>query len=158
MRNTRSGDRRARGAGSAAREILTEDAFQRMLLLEQNRSRRTQRPFALLTLETRRSLRAGNDFDLLPKILAAVHAITRDSDVVGWMQTGASVGLMLTEVQMERDLASLQSRITAKLAKDLTTDEVAGIRFSCSIYPETLSTPESHADENTRQPSFRWQP
>lgn len=157
MSNTHSVGRRTGAPGSAARDILTEDAFHRMLQLEQNRSRRTQRPFALLMLETGRSVRAGNDFDLLPTILAVVHSITRESDLTGWMETGACVGVMLTEVQPENGLDALQARIASALEQCLSRDQFNGIRLRCAILPEDLASSPAVIAGDGDVTARRWQ-
>jgi hypothetical protein len=132
--------------GSGTGEVLTEEAFRRMLRIEQIRSRRTQSPFGIVTLETQRSQWAGNDFSLLPKILAVVRAISRKSDLAGWMETGASIGIMLMELRSEKGLESYQSRILSELRGSLTPDQIAGIRFRCSTFHGALS--DSDVDTN----------
>src|SRR5215469_6381522 len=130
-------DRRVQALESGTDDVLTEGAFRRMLGIEQIRSRRTQSPFALVTIETRRSQTAGNDFTLLPKILAIVRSVSRKSDLTGWMETGASIGIMLMHLQSEKRLDSYRSRILKELQRCLTPDQITGIRFRCSTISGT---------------------
>jgi hypothetical protein len=141
-------NRGVRALGARTDEVLTEEAFRRMLRIEQIRSRRTQSPFALVTIETRRSQTAGNDFALLPKVLAVVRSVSRKSDLTGWMETGASIGVMLMDLQSEKRLDSYRSRILNELRKCLTPDQVSGIRFRCSTFFGALSDSESATNED----------
>lgn len=122
-----------------------------MLALERLRSQRTGRPFALLMVGTDRSAQKGAGLGLWPSILEALTVTTRDSDMTGWIERNASIGVLLTEVSGDGALDSLRSRIIAVLKEKLTAEELRHIRFDTPAPAETLrpqnsrtATPASH--------------
>ena len=125
---------------SGSKDVLTEEAFRRMVLLERKRSERTQRPFAVLLMETRRSLSNGDNAEVLSNVLSVLQAATRDTDLMGWSEAKVSVGVMFTEVALENELilSAILSRIHTTLREKLTTEQFSQIKFSYHLFPEEL--------------------
>jgi lipopolysaccharide/colanic/teichoic acid biosynthesis glycosyltransferase len=76
-------------------DVLGEDLFKDTLVRERKRAYRFDRPFAVLVADwgdrSREEGRWGS-------ILRAVAAVKRDIDIVGWLEQGAVLGLLLQEV------------------------------------------------------------
>jgi len=123
-----------------SKEILSERAFHRMISLEEKRSKRTQRPFALLFMNLGRTVPVENNFRPLLNILSVLQANTRETDLIGWYETNVSVGVMFTEITVGNDLilGAILSRINATLRRKLTPEQFSQIKGSCVLFPEEL--------------------
>ena len=120
------------------KEVLGEEVFRRMISLERKRSERTQRPFVLLLMDTGQSQATSKNGRILLDILSALQAATRETDVMGWYETNAAVGVMFTEITLENNLilSTLLGRISEVLRGRLTSEQFSQIKFSFHLFPE----------------------
>ncbi len=120
------------------KEVLGEEVFRRMISLERKRSERTQRPFVLLLMDTGQSQATAKNGRILLDILSALQAATRETDVMGWYETNAAVGVMFTEITLENNLilSTLLGRISEVLRGRLTSEQFSQIKFSFHLFPE----------------------
>jgi lipopolysaccharide/colanic/teichoic acid biosynthesis glycosyltransferase len=121
-----------------SKDVLGEEVFRRMISLERKRSERTQRPFVLLLMDTGRSQATAKNGRILLDILSALQAATRETDVMGWYETNAAVGVMFTEITLENNLilSTLLGRISEVLRGRLTSEQFSQIKFSFHLFPE----------------------
>jgi len=121
-----------------SQEILSEEAFRRMLSLERKRSERSERPFVLLLIETGRNQPGDKQGRDLLDVLSALQGATRETDVTGWYTTNSVVGIMFTEIILENNavLSTILSRIGAALRDRLDTDQFSRIKFSFHVFPD----------------------
>ena len=94
-------------------DILSEEAFRRMISVERKRSERSQRPFVLLLIDTGRKPSGDKQRRVLLDMLAALQVATRETDVTGWYTTSTVVGVMFTEIVLDDNavLSTILSRI-----------------------------------------------
>jgi lipopolysaccharide/colanic/teichoic acid biosynthesis glycosyltransferase len=150
---------RSRPSGAAApADVLSEEAFQRLISIERKRSERSQRPFVLLLIETDRSLPGEKNGRVLLDILTALQGATRETDVIGWHKKNSVVGVIFTEIMLENDLAVLStilSRIGSVLREQLSPELFSRIKFSFHVFPENwdLNDPE-HPGNPTLYPDL----
>ena len=148
-----------------SQEILSEEAFRRMLSLERKRSERSERPFVLLLIETGRNQPGDKQGRDLLDVLSALQGATRETDVTGWYTTNSVVGIMFTEIILENNavLSTILSRIGAALRDRLDTDQFSRIKFSFHVFPDDWDTqdldrpsnPTLYPDLEKRQKSNR---
>ena len=121
-----------------SKEVLGEEVFRRMISLERKRSERTQRPFVLLLMDTGRTQATEKNGRILLDILSALQTATRETDVMGWYETNAAVGVMFTEITLENNLilSTILGRISDVLRGRLTTEQFSQIKFSFHLFPE----------------------
>jgi lipopolysaccharide/colanic/teichoic acid biosynthesis glycosyltransferase len=119
-------------------EVLPEETFRRMISLERKRSERTQHPFVLLLMDTGRTPATGKNGRVLLDILSALQAATRETDVMGWYETNSAVGVMFTEITLEKNLilSTILTRISDVLRHRLTSEQFSQIKFSFHVFPE----------------------
>jgi lipopolysaccharide/colanic/teichoic acid biosynthesis glycosyltransferase len=121
------------------RGILNADAFRRMITLERKRSERSRKPFMLLLLDMGDRLPSDKNGKTLSKILAALSASTRDTDVTGWYANNCVVGVMFTEIA-NGDSSSVPTtiiaRVTEMLRKNLTVEQFNKVSLSFHLFPE----------------------
>lgn len=134
----------------ARKEILSEEVFRRMISLERKRSERTQRPFVLLLMDTGRTQPTQKDGRILLDILSALESSTRETDVMGWYEMNAAVGVMFTEIVLENNLmlSAILGRISEVLRGRLTSEQFSQIKFSFHLFPEEWdpSNPERQSN------------
>jgi lipopolysaccharide/colanic/teichoic acid biosynthesis glycosyltransferase len=121
-----------------SKEVLGEDVFRRMISLERKRSERTQRPFVLLLMDTGRTQPTEKNGRILLDILSALQTATRETDVMGWYETNAALGVMFTEITLENNLilSTILGRISDVLRGRLTSEQFSQIKFSFHLFPE----------------------
>jgi lipopolysaccharide/colanic/teichoic acid biosynthesis glycosyltransferase len=119
-------------------EILSEGAFQRLISRERKRSERSQRPFAVLLIDTGSGLSGEKNCRIMLDMLSALQEATRETDVTGWYKTSSVVGVMFTEIGPDNNLAfsTIRSRISSALRDRLNTDQFSRIKFSFHWFPD----------------------
>ena len=158
----------ARSQGPAAPdEVLSEEIFHRMIARERKRSERSQRPFVLLLIDTGSNQRGDKQGHVLLDLLSALQGATRETDVTGWYTTNSVVGIMFTEIVLDKDnnavLSTILSRIGAVVRDRLDTDHYGRVKFSFHVFPddwdsqgpERPSNPTLYPDLEKRQTSNR---
>jgi lipopolysaccharide/colanic/teichoic acid biosynthesis glycosyltransferase len=137
-------------SGLDLKEVLAEEVFRRMISLERKRSERTQRPFVLLLMDTGRPQATEKNGRILLDILSALQSATRETDVMGWYEKNAAVGVMFTEITLENNLilSTILGRIGEVLRGRLTTEQFSQIKFSFHLFPEEwdASNPERQSN------------
>src|ERR1039458_1541100 len=147
------------------KEVLSEEAFRRMISLERKRSERTQRPFALLLIDAGCSQLCDKQGRVWLDILSALQGAIRETDVTGWYTTNSVVGVVFTEIVLDNNpvLSTILSRIRALLRDGLDADQFSRIKFSFLVFPddwdsqnsERPSNPTLYPDIEKRQESNR---
>lgn len=127
--------------GIIGRTSLSQDAFHRMIGIEERRAERSCKCFLLmlvgvneLALNSRESLAVNR------KMLSALSPVTRETDVIGWYEENSVAGLLFTEVATEdvdSVTAAILKRVSKTLKAHLTPREFADISLSFHLLPET---------------------
>ena len=148
-----------------SKAILSEEAFRQMISHERKRSERSQRPFALLLIDTGRNRPGDKQGRVLLDMLSALQAATRETDFTGWYTTNSVVGVMFTEIILDNNavLSTILSRIGALLSERLETEQFSRIKFSFHVFPDDWdaqdpdrpSNPTLYPDLEKRQESNR---
>jgi lipopolysaccharide/colanic/teichoic acid biosynthesis glycosyltransferase len=128
--------------------ILSEEFFTKMLWLERKRTERSGRRFLLMLLNTGRLLKAGNKQNPLPKIIGAITQTVRDTDLIGWYEDPAVIGVIFTEIDGSDDkrlVQSLSTKVIDALYNALEIPEVNEIRVTFHLFPEDWD--DEHPDE-----------
>jgi hypothetical protein len=121
------------------RAILNAEGFRRTIAIERKRSERSRKPFMLLLLDMGDDLPSEKNGRILGKILSALSASTRDTDVTGWYSNNCVVGVMFTEIANERGASTpstVITRITQTLEGNLTLEQFNEVRVSFHVFPE----------------------
>jgi exopolysaccharide biosynthesis polyprenyl glycosylphosphotransferase len=127
--------------------ILAQDQFMRKLCLERKRTERSRRHFVLMLLECQ----ASNREEALEKVWRALLPSTRETDIKGWYQDGAIVGVIFTEIGAAEGTSvanALLTRVTHALSNTLSIEQLNEIKISFRIFPDEWSKtkPGSPAD------------
>ena len=123
----------------SSRVLLSEKPFVDMLYLERRRAERSGRPFVLMLLDGRRALAASYKDSLFRSIVKAVSASTRDTDILGWYDHDAIVGVILTELgegNVRSSVDTVQAKVNVALRRELPLRQVNDVHLSFHVFPE----------------------
>ena len=122
------------------REILSEEAFQRVISLERHRSERSHKSFLMMLLDmgdSEPSSEARSKY--LCKLISALSAATRDTDIAGWYRNDCVLGVMFTEISLE-DRGSIVSTMIARLSdilrSHLSSEQFNRVGISFHVFPD----------------------
>jgi len=82
-------------------------------------------------------LRAGDQ--VMAKLMDALKQSSRDTDLRGWYEDGAVIGVIFTEVGQSEEksvVRSLSTKVTDALYEALTIEQINEIRLSFHVFPE----------------------
>ena len=128
------------------RDVLSEEAFRRMIVIERKRAERTNDPFLLMLLECV-DRQSQEDFTrALDNLMSALLSATRETDVIGWYRQHQAIGLLFTGLASDckdTSLGTILSRVSAVLRDDLTFEQFSGISISLHLFPDEWNHKDS---------------
>jgi exopolysaccharide biosynthesis polyprenyl glycosylphosphotransferase len=113
--------------------------FLRALRLERKRAERSRKPFVLMLLELAGPAPSGKG-NLLNQAVPALLSSIRETDIAGWHQENAALGVIFAELGVtppESPLAALHARVIGLLQSVLRAEELARIRITFHCFPES---------------------
>jgi exopolysaccharide biosynthesis polyprenyl glycosylphosphotransferase len=137
--------------------VLDEDAFQDMIAFERKRSERSGKVYALVLVSTVDNVTIDQRQTLLEKTGQVLTALTRDTDVTGWHQTGFTLGVIFADiVAADKDavVAAILARVTDTLSENLTLEQLSQISISTSCYPENWQAETSRPSNPALYPDL----
>ena len=99
--------------GIGRQGALKKDAFRTLLLLERRRAERSRKPFVLMLLILRSINSRGAAFE---QVIHSLSTIIRESDPVGWYESGSVLGVIFTDVCSEGSVSVIE-RLKSKVLK-----------------------------------------
>ena len=118
--------------------MLPQELFLKLLCLERKRTERSGRFFVLMLLDPGNLVKQTKTPVML-NLLSAVSQATRDTDLKGWYEDEAIIGVIFTEIEGAEAKAIVQSlsdKLTDALDQTLTLPEIKQIKLSFHIFPE----------------------
>ena len=133
--------RRARTAQTITREyhLVEQTNFLFAVAQERKRSERSGKPFLLLLLSGNYDGRKGDS--VVAKVVSALSVSTRDTDMAGWYEEKATIGIIFTEIAEKTNdaIQAVLTRVTTALSKKLDPGDLNDISITCHLYPEEKS-------------------
>jgi exopolysaccharide biosynthesis polyprenyl glycosylphosphotransferase len=138
--------------------VLREDAFLHMLCLERKRAERSGRTFLLVLLD------AVNLFEqskrAIPRVTSAVCSAMRETDLIGWQQENAVIGVILTEIGTA-DKSAIRRALLSSLTSALRTKIEAGqadlIQISFHFFPDEEGHKGARSADKKLYPELQWE-
>lgn len=124
---------------SGAREVLKEEAFKRSIAIERKRTERSHKPFLLTLFEVSDHQGSEHTGEVLNKMVSALLKSTRETDVIGWYTSRATVGVMFTDIvasDKNSILSAILSKVSRTLRDELTRDQFARVSMSFHFFPD----------------------
>jgi exopolysaccharide biosynthesis polyprenyl glycosylphosphotransferase len=123
--------------------ILREDIFHAMLTLERRRAERSRKPFVLMLLDSQAVPKNGNGANFLGQLTSVVCEATRETDLIGWYETGAVLAVIFTEINAEGEspiTEILHSKVVAALRESLDHRLAQKLVVTVHLFPESWDT------------------
>ena len=121
------------------RDILPEKAFHKVISLERRRTERSRKPFLLMLMDMGDHLPSQTAEKNLGRLLKALSASTRETDVAGWYKNDCVVGVMFTEIGLD-DRGTIVSTMIARLSNilrnNLSLEQFNQVSISFHVFPE----------------------
>ena len=124
--------------------LLPEPMFLRALSLERRRAERSKKRFILMVV-SRAPGAHNDDGGILARSVDAILATIRDTDVAGWYQDQAALGVIFTEMgsgESKAVVGALRAKVTAALRANLDAAELAHVSITLHSFPEDLGNAE----------------
>jgi lipopolysaccharide/colanic/teichoic acid biosynthesis glycosyltransferase len=133
--------------------LLTEQHFQRAIVLERKRSERSGKAFLLMLVDSGNCRSSEERRKLIAEILSSLSLSTRETDVLGWYKKDVSLGVIFTEISIE-DKSSIGevmlARITEVLRKRVEVEQFGQINISIHVFPEEWDHKDQHRSSDPR--------
>ena len=120
-------------------ELLTQDIFQRFLCWERKRAERSGKCVLLMLLNAEKLLMTKQLNKVLATIVSALSSPTRETDILGWYERNAVLGVIFTELhKSDRDRLQnlMNAEVSARLRANLNQEQADQIRISFHSFPE----------------------
>jgi lipopolysaccharide/colanic/teichoic acid biosynthesis glycosyltransferase len=132
--------RRSKALRRFRSHILAENLFAGVLTRELRRAERLNQSVGVMVLSASDNFAA--DQTLTASVLDALAAATRETDVVGWLEEGQTLGIVLTETPAlaPESAASLQSRVKRELRKRLSPNIDPAPSFHLKMHAMSASS------------------
>jgi hypothetical protein len=126
-------------ASTADRSTLREQDFLRVIWHERKRAERSGKPSVLMLIEMEGQFPFERNGEALGKILSALAATTRETDVTGWYKDDCVVGVMFTEIMVEDGssiVTTVMTRVSEALRSRLSTRQLNQVSIAFHLFPE----------------------
>ena len=124
--------------GRGRRHVLNEELFRTVLRKERKRADRSNQPLVLMLVHVNDGVGADS-WSTGEAAIEALAAATRETDVLGWFERRAVIGVILPEIRVS-DLANtcegLDTRVRRLLAKRLGGETLGRFSIRLRVYPE----------------------
>jgi exopolysaccharide biosynthesis polyprenyl glycosylphosphotransferase len=109
-----------------------------MIALERKRSERSRKPFMLLLVDMGKHLSSEKNGKTLERILAMLALSSRETDITGWYANANVLGVLFTEIAADSSSipATIITRVTETLCKNLTSEQFAELSLTFHVFPE----------------------
>jgi len=126
--------------------IVDEQHFVRMLRVERKRTERSGKPFMLMLLEGREVLATPN---VLHDITTAMAISTRETDTLGWYESGSILGVLFTELgTIERaTIERIVEKVSESLRDHLDVEDASRLKVTYHLFPEDTGAPGKHSTD-----------
>ena len=122
--------------------LISEDLFRGVLVRERKRADRSNRPLVLVLL----ALEAASQAESAPiwrSVVDALAAARRETDVMGWFEHGAAVGLILPEVpESDAFPQEVNERVRRELAWRLDAQTAGRVSIWLHVHPDPKAAEE----------------
>lgn len=127
---------------SANESYSSEEYFQRTLILERLRSKRTGKPFMLILLDIGKltNVKRAEKAFVLCKLVSALKSSTLDIDVKGWYMRDSIIGIVCQDVpEKHRDRVArrIKDKLSEKGIFHLVGTNTDAIKLLCLLYPDS---------------------
>jgi lipopolysaccharide/colanic/teichoic acid biosynthesis glycosyltransferase len=135
--------------------LISEPAFIRMLRLERRRTERSGRAFMFVLISCE-DFRAKERGILLDRVIAALSGATRETDILGWYESGITLGILMTEIGEPNPITVdiITQRIRRTVQSEAAIEEFRTISFQFRLFPQEVERSSSNDDNHIHYPDI----
>jgi len=140
QRNSRKVSPRFGQLQAIREDVLKEEAFHAMLTRERRRAERSRKPFVLMLLDSHAVHKNGSGAAFLERLTSVVCDATRETDIIGWYQSGVILAVIFTEINLEGKspiTEILHSKVVSALRDNLEPKVATNLVVSVHLFPES---------------------
>ena len=133
--------------------VLEQVTFESVLTLERKRAERSGNPFGLMLLDANQYEESTEKEKLLKSVLMVLASSTRETDILGWSQEGAVLGVIFTEIDPNEThsvLKTLLVRVQSALEKQINPFQLRKLGISVHLFPKQGDQDSSGNTADTR--------
>jgi lipopolysaccharide/colanic/teichoic acid biosynthesis glycosyltransferase len=115
--------------------VLSEELFRGSLIRHRHHVDRTDRPSVVMLVGVNSP--GGHSPAMWMRTIQAVATVTRDSDVLGWFERGAVLGVILTDIEKfdDRHRRDLEGRLRRTLGPRLDAESAGSLSIGFQVHP-----------------------
>jgi lipopolysaccharide/colanic/teichoic acid biosynthesis glycosyltransferase len=121
--------------------LISEALFRGVLVRERKRADRSNQPLVLVLLALKDAPHAESA-EIWRSLVDALAAARRETDVMGWFEQGAAVGLILPEVP-ESDAQEVNERVRRELSRRLGAQSAGRVSIGLHVHPDPKGAEEN---------------
>ena len=127
--------------------VIPEKAFVRMLRLERLRTERSGRAFMLVLIKNK-DCNLDTDGKLLSQVADVLARVTRETDFLGWYESGSTLGLLMIEIGEANATTHsvIMQKILMAIEQEITANEFHALSFQFRLFPHDLVKSSSNDD------------
>ena len=119
--------------------MMSEEQFRRMLCRERKRSERSRKHLLLMLIDSKGMKHRKGDAALMSKIAGVLNETIRETDLAGWFETGAVLGVIFTELgaaDVSAAVKIIESKVTTGLQKAFKPAQLSNFQLSFYAFPD----------------------
>jgi lipopolysaccharide/colanic/teichoic acid biosynthesis glycosyltransferase len=131
--------------------ILPEELFLGMLCFERKRAERSAKRFFLVLLNAQRAIGTSHQANVFRGIVKAADAARRETDLAGWYQENAVLGIIFTELgEMNEEVAigALLDKVHRALAAEMSPRDLQFVEVSLHSFADDSEDNDSGISGN----------
>src|SRR6476646_3932890 len=127
--------------------VISQDLFRGVLVRERKRADRSDQPLVLVLVGLNGGITAAPP-QVWGRVIDALEAAKRDTDVLGWFEQDGALGLVLPEIAADSGafVAELEQRVRRELARNLDVDALGQLSVRLLVHPEPKGAPDAVFD------------
>jgi lipopolysaccharide/colanic/teichoic acid biosynthesis glycosyltransferase len=135
--------------------LISEPAFIRMLRLERRRTERSGRAFMFVLISCE-EFRSKGEGILLDRVIAALSRATRETDILGWYESGITLGILMTEIGEPNPTTVdiITQRIRRAVQSEVAIEEFRSISFQFRLFPQEVERSSTNDDNHIHYPDI----
>jgi exopolysaccharide biosynthesis polyprenyl glycosylphosphotransferase len=136
----------ASASSIASHFVIDEHHFVRLLRTERKRTERSGKPFMLMLIDGTGIFKHA---EIVKNVVMAFGASTRETDTLGWYETGSVLGIVFTELGAGEMLTiqKIVEKTMDSLREQLDLEHANQISISYHVYPESMNVKGVHATD-----------
>jgi lipopolysaccharide/colanic/teichoic acid biosynthesis glycosyltransferase len=135
--------------------LISEPAFIRMLRLERRRTERSGRAFMFVLISCE-EFRSKGESILLDRVIAALSGATRETDILGWYESGITLGILMTEIGKPDPITvdTIAQKIRRTVQNEVAIEDFRSISFQFRLFPQEVERSSSNDDNHVHYPDI----